>query len=152
MRRKKFGVDNHQSGRRERTRCREQRVVLEVFVIDRVELAKVHQVECVVDLDAQPTVVGQQPAQRPGEAQEIGNVRVDVVRDYKVRGAVRGAHPGRQFLVKEGRYGWHATRTCGRYDIHRRFDAEAWNTSGNHMLEQVTVIAGDFDHKRFGTE
>ena len=45
-----------------------------------------------VHLDAQPAVVGEQSAEGPGETEQIGNVRVDVVGDHEVRRTVFGAH------------------------------------------------------------
>ena len=63
--RQQFDVDDGQTRRGERALRREHRVVLEVLVVDRVELAELHQVQRVVHLDAQPAVVGEQVAQRP---------------------------------------------------------------------------------------
>ena len=152
MRRDQLDIDDRQAGGGERAHGRQHRVVLEMLVVDRVELAETDEVQRVVHLDAQPAVVGQQSAQRSGEAEEIGNVRVDVVGDHEVRRTVLGAHGCGQLLVEEGRLGRHATLTRGGSDIHRRLDAQARYARGDRVLEQVTVIAGDFDHERLGAE
>jgi hypothetical protein len=55
-------------------------------------------------------------------------------------------------LVEEGRLGRHATLTRGGPDVDRGFDAQARYAGSDRVLEQVTVIAGDFHHERLGTE
>ena len=60
MRSKQFDVDDSQPRSSERTCCREQGVVLEVFVVDRVELPLAYQLQRMVYLDAQPAFVGEQ--------------------------------------------------------------------------------------------
>ena len=144
--RDQFDVDDRQTGGGQCAHRREHRVVLKMLVVDGVELAETDEVQRVVHLDAQPPVVGQQPAQRPGEAQQIGDVRVDVVGDDKIRGTVFGANRGGQFLVQEGRVGGHATLARGGSDIHRRLDAQA-RYARSDVLQQVAIIAGDFDHE-----
>src|SRR6476620_12528007 len=123
-----------------------------MLVVDGVELAKSHEVQCVVHLDAQPTVVGQESTQRSGKAQQIGNVGIDIVGYHEVSWPMRGAHDGGQFLVQEGRFSWHASVARGGSDIHRWLDAQAGYARTDHVLQQITVIAGDFDDKRFGSE
>ena len=152
MSRDQLDIDDRQAGRGECAHGRKHRVVLEMLVVDRVELAEPDEVQCVVHLDAQPAVFGQQSAQRSGEAQQIGNVRVDVVGDHEVRRPVLGAHRCGELLVEEGRLGRHATIARSGSDIHRRLDAQARYARGDHVLEQVAVVAGDFDHERVRTE
>jgi hypothetical protein len=71
-----------------------------------------------VDLDAQPTVVGEQHAQRSGEAPQIGHVRVDVVSDDQLRRAVFLAHSARQRLVQKVRDRRNTALAGGGTDIH----------------------------------
>ena len=68
VRRQEFSIDDSQPSSGERTCCREQRVVLKVFVVDHVKLGVVHQLQRMVHLDAEPAVVGEQRAQGSGEA------------------------------------------------------------------------------------
>lgn len=86
--RKGFDVDDGQPGGRERTGRRRDRVVLEMLVVDGVELRELDQVARVVHLDGQPPVVGEQRAQGAGEAQQVGDVGIDVVGHHEVRGPV----------------------------------------------------------------
>ena len=58
-----FCVDGVEPGGSQGTRCREQREVLRVIVIDRVKLRVLHQLQCVPHLDAEPAVIGEQGAQ-----------------------------------------------------------------------------------------
>ena len=62
VRRDHFDVDHLEAGGGQRTHRRKHRVVLKMLVVDRVELAETDEVQGMVHLDAQPAVVGQQPA------------------------------------------------------------------------------------------
>ena len=79
-------------------------------------------------------------------------MRVDVVGDHEICRTVLGAHGRGQFLVEEGRFGRHSTLARGGSDIHRRLDAEARYAPCDRVLEQITVVAGDFDHEGSATE
>src|SRR3954470_3031954 len=48
--------------------------------------------------------------------------------------------------------GWHAALARNCSGIHRRLDAQARDARIDRMLQQAIVVAGDFDHKRVGTE
>ena len=79
-------------------------------------------------------------------------MRVDVIGNHEVCLTMLGAHDCSQWLVQEGRCRRHTSLASGGTDIHRRLDAQARYARSDHVLEQVTVIAGDFDHERFGAE
>ena len=152
MGRQQLDIDDRQAGRGECAHRRQHRVVLEVLVVDGVELAERDEVQCVVHLDAQPAVVGQQSAQRSGEAQEIGYVRVDVVGDHEIRRTVIVPHRSGELLVEKCRHCRYSALAGGGSDIHRRLDAETRYARGDHMLEQVAVVACDLDDERIGSQ
>ena len=145
---KKLDVDDGEACRRERTSRGKHCVVLEMLVIDRVELAEIDQVQRVVDLDAQPPVVGEQVRGATGEAEQVRNVGVDVVGDNKIRRSMLGTDPAARSVIEECRLGRNAALTGGRSHIHRRLDAEARYVPGDRMLKQVPVVARHLDHER----
>src|SRR5215469_16797847 len=98
-------------------------------------------------LDGHPARVGDQSAQGSGETQQVGYVPIDVVYDYQVRGAMFGAHSGCQSLVEKGRDRRHTAVAGSCADICRRLDPQARYARGDDMLQQIAVIAADFDHK-----
>ena len=79
-------------------------------------------------------------------------MRVDVVGNNKICGPVPAAHKCGELFVQEGRYSRHATLARGGSDIHRRLDAQARYAPCDRVLEQVAVVASDFDHEGSGTE
>jgi len=72
-------------------------------VVDRVELAQCHEVKCVVHFDGQPTVVGHQGPQCPGESEQIRHVGVDVVGCDQIGRSVFVADRLGQRLIQEAR-------------------------------------------------
>ena len=75
-------------------------------------------------------------------------MRVDVVGDHQVGRPVLGAHRRAELLVEERGHGRHAAFARGRADVDRRLDAQARDARGDDVLQQVAVVAGDFDHER----
>ncbi len=87
-----FDVDDAQVRGRQRAHRGQDRVVLEVLVVDGVELGRADQIQRVVHLDAEPSVVGDEDAQRTRELDQVGgDVGVDVVRDDQIGRAVLAA-------------------------------------------------------------
>ena len=141
-------VDDGQVALGQRPRRGQDRPVLEVLVVDRVELCVGHQVECVMHLDADHAPVRDQGPETLGEAGDVRDVRVDVVRDDQIGRTVRGTHSCRGVGVEKRRLGGYAgiTRRCT--DIRTGLDAEASDAGVHDVLQKVSVVAGDLHDER----
>ena len=73
--------------------------------------------ERVMHFDAEPALVVEQLAQRPGEAQQVRDVCVDVIGDDEIGGAVLGPHGAATALIEEISLGGHPRSAGGFADI-----------------------------------
>ena len=92
------------------------------------------------------------PRRPSGEADQIGNVRVDVVGARPGRPDRARRAPAASLRRQERRLGRHALRPRSLADVHRRLDAQAPDARSDDVLQQVTVVAGDLHHERLGAE
>ena len=145
-------VDQAEPARGERPLAAEHRVVLEVLVVDGVELGVLHQREQVLHLDRHPAVVGDHGPQALGEADDVGDVGVDVVEADQIGRAVLLAHLRAGLRGEERRERGHALVAGGLADVDRRLHTQAADAALDDVLEQVAVVAGHLHHERVGGE
>src|SRR5215470_5034034 len=81
------------------------------------------------------------------EIVEVGHLRQDVVSKNQVGGASVGDELFGYFSSEKLDQSWHALRHCHFRDIGRRLNAKDRHVLLDEILQQISVIAGDFDHE-----
>ena len=125
----------------------EQREIGEMLVVDRVELGILDQPRQMRELHRQDTVLRQQMREAGDEIVEIGNMGQHIVAEQKVR---PGSLVPQRFCEVETEkcgQGRHPVRLGCFRDVGGRLDAEDGDAGLDEMLQQVTVVAGDFDDR-----
>ncbi len=148
VRRQGLDVDHRQITRLQRAHGREHRPVLEVLVVDGVELRLGHQLQRVVHLDGDQAVVRHQRAQARGEAEDVGDVGVDVVRHHQRRGTVVRTDPSGGLRVQERRHGGHPRLPGRGTDVHAGLDSQTTDSALHDVPEQIAVVARHLHHER----
>src|SRR5690349_20121726 len=115
-----------------------------MFVIDRVELPLLNQAQQMWNLDREDSLGGQQTFQAGDEVIQVGNVGKHVVRGDEI-GASFGCELFSERTSEELHHGSNTGRLCDRCDVLRRLDAEDGNPTRNEVLEEIAVVARDFD-------
>ena len=126
-------------------RC--QREVREVFVIDRIELVTRHQTDKVRELQGNGPFRLQKTDHARDEIVKVGHLSQDIVTDDEVgflalRNELVG-EPEAEEVDKRGNA--LPNRDCR--NIRSGFDAERRDTEWQEMLQQVSVVAGQFDNE-----
>ena len=122
--------------------------VAQVLVVDRVELDALDQLPHVGNLDDNDAIVFEHNAHARDDAVEVRDVREHVVGVYHVGAPALLPELRRQPLPEEGADCGHAAvQLCHGSDVRSRVDAKHRNAMGGVELEQVAVVAADFDHQ-----
>jgi len=125
---------------------RREREVGEVLVIDSVKLIFCHQPHQVGELEGDDALGFEQDLHPFDEVIEVGDLGEDIVPQEQVRHATLGRQFVSSVLPKELDDGEDALPHGDLGYIRRRLDAQARDAPGHEVLEQVSVVAGEFDH------
>jgi hypothetical protein len=88
----------------------------------------------------------------PDEVVKVGNLSQDVVAQQQIRRLSRVCEFASRFDAEELDERGHAFFDGDFGDVSRGFDAQGGNLARNEMLEQIAVVAGDFDHVTLAME
>ncbi len=143
--RQPFDIDNRQAMAAEEVIERGERVVAEVLVIDRIELAVVDHLLDVRRLDHRDAVLLEEDADPLHDAVEVRHMGEHIVRVHDVRALPGRRQPRRDRRVEELRDGRDAALLGDLRDVARRLDAEHGDARLPVILEQIAVVAGDLD-------
>src|ERR1700730_6658488 len=129
-----------------------QRVVEEVFMVDRVELAMLDHIQGVSEFkDCDPCWL--QKSRKPGDKIiDAVDMSDHVVRDHDIRelAFVRqlfGASRPEEIVNRR-----HANGICLRYGAIGRIDTEAVNPAVDEITQQVSVVTGNLNHEIAGAK
>ncbi len=126
-----------------------QRVVAEVLVVDRVELALGDHVAHVRRLEDRHAIVGQQQLEAADEAVEVGNVGEHVVGVHHRGALALGAQTPSHLVAEELGDRRDASLLDGHLrDVHRGLDAQHLHPGALVELQEVAVVAGHLDDER----
>jgi len=128
---------------------REQRVVVEMLMIDHVVLHLVDHLAEVVDLEDEDPVVLEGGAHGSGDALNVGDVCVDVVRHHQIGFSVALDNVFDYLLGEEIVDDCHPRIIDGLYDVGGGIDAyHGADTLVGQWPEQDTVVAAELDYSR----
>src|SRR5205809_246240 len=118
-----------------------------MFVVNRVELGAVDQVLDVWHLELCDPAILEQCRDAVNETVEVGDVRENVVADDNVGTGLQllGEGDSKEFVECPD-----AALFGDAGNVGGRLDAEYRHARGPEILEQVAVVAGDFDDETFG--
>ncbi len=121
-------------------------------MVDRVELVLVHQPPEMRELHRDRAGRLQEDAEAVHEAVQIGNVGEDVVPDDEVGLPPVGRQLPRQLRSEESLDRGNPPFDRARRHVRRRLDSEDGNPARREVLQEVPVVAGDFDDPAAGAE
>ena len=121
-------------------------------MVDRVELVLLNQAEQMWKFDSHHRVGLEQGCEAFDEIVKVRNMRHDVVGNDQVWCDARCLEPPRGRHTEECDVRRYAIGLRDLGHIRRRLDAQHRNVPRFEILQQVAVIARDFDHHRAGIE
>ena len=152
MYRRLFDSGHDQSVTLEEVHERGERVVSEMLVIDRVELAAIDHLLDVRDLEHGDAVILEEQPNPAHEAVDVGHVRQHVVAEDHVCAGPLGDQAARQPLSEELRDRGDPALPGYLRDIDSGLDSEHRDPRLAKELEQITIVAGDFDDALRGVQ
>ena len=130
----------------EDTLYRPQREVVEVLVINGVKLALLNQPEEVGELHGDRPAGGQHRTQPLHKAVDIRDVGQHIVADYQVVEAVPAPELPGGTGPEKAAFHLNSLFPCFRRHIFRRLNALDGDAIGLEVLQQVAIVAGNFQH------
>jgi len=94
-----------------------------VFVVDRVELEPVNEVDQIRHLHGDQSAIAREHRQRADEPVKVGNMGEDIVRDHQVGRAALSHQLTCKLLGEKRRDRFDAVRPCDFRDVQCRLDA-----------------------------
>src|SRR5437016_6204327 len=126
---------------------RRQTEVKNVLMINGIELAVFDEIRRVGKFQDDTAMRLEQSAKSANEIIGIRRVGKDIVAEDQIRLPVRCNQSLRDRFSKKFHEGLDAFRFRNFRDIFRRFNAKASDTGGFEILQEISVVTGDFDHK-----
>ena len=123
-----------------------------MFVIDGVELRLLDQPQQMRKFERDRAAGLQRHFQATGEIVDRRHVGIDIVADDQIGLSAVGGQAPSQVLTEEFAQHRNAEPLGRGRRACRRFDAEAGNAGGDKILQQIAVIAGDFDDQTVAAE
>src|SRR5262245_14494644 len=146
MYRNAFEVEDSQTVTRQMGFQRDERIVVQVLVVDHVVLQSMDHAAKIVDFEDEHAVRVEQLANTAGYVVDIGDMGVHVVGCDEIRAAVRVADLPRGLAAEEGIY------DVNSFVVDRGDDIAGWIDSYDFAytvvgkwLQQYAVVAADFD-------
>ena len=130
----------------------EERKVGEMLVIDRVELVLLHQAHQMGELDGDDTTRLQEKLQGSDEIVEVAHLGENVGTAQEIGPRSGGGQLARDLGAEHRRHSGNASIDGHPRDVSRRLDAEHRDPLRDEVLQEVTVIAADFDDLAPGVE
>ena len=121
-------------------------------MIDGVELILIHQPQEMRKFHRHDAGRFQQNLEAANKIVEVGHVREHIFCSDQISGFAGGFEPLCGRSAKKGNVRRNAFLLRRSGDVRRRFDAENWNPPLLEELQQISVVAGDFDHVRARTQ
>jgi hypothetical protein len=118
-----------------------------MFVVDRVELVIVDQVEKMRELHGYDAALCEKAPHAIDEIPDIGNVSQYIVANNQVGAAFLLAHALGRRNTEECYFGLNPLSLSSRGRIRSRLDAKHGNAGVCEVLQKVAVVAGEFDDK-----
>ena len=123
-----------------------QRVIPQVFMIDRVVLQRLDEAQEIVRLRNEGPVVGQEPPHVRHDAMHVFDVGKDIRRRHHFCLALLAADPLGRLGGQEGKSGRNAAVLCQRAHL-RRFDAVDEEAGSLEVAQKRPVIGANVDHQ-----
>jgi hypothetical protein len=121
-------------------------------MIDGIELILAYQLEEMRKLHGYHATGLQQDLHPGHKIVQIGHVRENVIADQKIGSPIFLTDLCSAIAPKELNDRWNSFVLCDRSHIRRGFDPEHFNAAFGEVLQQIAVIAGEFDYKAIGPD
>ena len=145
-----LNVDNRKVVTPDKSVEGDEREIAQMLVVDRVELDAVDHVAQVRHFNHGDAAVDEQFTDAGDDSVHVGHVRKDVVCVDDIGVTDLMNQVAREPGPEEFRHGPNAARLGERSDGARRLDAEDGYALAHVMLQEIAVVAGDFDHETVG--
>ena len=129
-----------------------KRKIREMLVIDRVELPLLDQMQQMRKFERGGSSRFQQQLEAGDEIMQVGHVGEHVVRGHQIGGLAGRRQAARGLGAEKRHLGRDALVPRHLGDVGRRLDAENADAALFEVLQQIAVIAGDFDDERAAVE
>ena len=149
---KAFDVEDFEAMTGEQRLKRGHREIEHVFVIDGVEFGMFDEIDGIRKFEDDAAFGLEQGFKAGDEVIGVWGMGKDIVAEDEVGFFAGGGEFCGEVVAEEFDQGLDAFFACDFGDVGGRLDAEAGNFGFGEVLEQVTVVAGDFDDVAVGVQ